>query len=92
MNRHCLESSSPPARTPGAILLETDRLFIRRPLSSGGPAFASAINFPEVVRNLSDKVPYPYTLDDAEILSKELFQRPRTIDREVTIQQRASSS
>jgi len=66
MNKHCLEPSSPPARGPGAILLETERLIIRRPLSSDAPAFAAAVNFPEVVRNLSDRMPHPYTLEDAE--------------------------
>ncbi|KOS22716.1 putative N-acetyltransferase [Escovopsis weberi] len=61
-----LASPSPPSPEPGTVLLETERLIIRRLLPSDAPAMAFAANHTVVFNNLRDRMPSPYTLADAE--------------------------
>jgi RimJ/RimL family protein N-acetyltransferase len=46
-------------------VIETDRLFLRPLRSNDGPEIAAKINSYEISKNLA-RVPYPYTLADAE--------------------------
>ncbi|KAK3192639.1 hypothetical protein K4F52_001438 [Lecanicillium sp. MT-2017a] len=63
---HCLLSDSPPSREPGTVLLETERLILRRPLASDAPTLAAIGSYAEVAQNMSDRFRYPYTVEDAE--------------------------
>lgn len=61
-----LKSDSPPSSEPGAIILETERLVLRRAITSDALAMATAGNYPEVTFNMRDRFPSPYTVADAE--------------------------
>ena len=61
-----LSSPNPPSADPGTLLVETNRLLIRRHLPSDIPALAAAANHPSIAANLRDGFPSPYTLSDAE--------------------------
>ncbi|KAF7560854.1 hypothetical protein G7046_g3296 [Stylonectria norvegica] len=63
---HILESPHPPSTDPKTILLETDRLVIRRYAVSDAPAMSKAGDDPLVTENLRDGFPSPYTLQAAE--------------------------
>ncbi|VUC19862.1 unnamed protein product [Clonostachys rosea] len=67
-----LTSPSPPSAEPGTILLETERLLIRRYMLSDAPALAEIANDPEVSIFMSDRFPSPYTVEDAETFIKDL--------------------
>lgn len=69
-----LECSSPPSCEPGAVLVETPRLVLRRFAPSDAAALARAANHRAVWENLRDSFPTPYTLADAESF---LTPRPR---------------
>lgn len=51
---------------PGATLLETDRLILRRWKPDDAHELQSIVNYPQVTQNLSNRFPYPFTLQDAE--------------------------
>ena len=61
-----LESPAPPSPEPGTVLLETERLIIRRMVMSDAPALAEAGNHKEISDVMSDRFPNPYTLEDAK--------------------------
>ena len=61
-----LTSPNPPSAEPGTLLLETDRLLIRRHLPSDAPSLAAAANHASIAANLRDACPSPYTLADAQ--------------------------
>ncbi|KJZ68643.1 hypothetical protein HIM_11962 [Hirsutella minnesotensis 3608] len=61
-----LRSPCPPGGEPGAVLVETDRLMIRRYLFSDAAALAEAANHAAVATNLRDGFPHPYTLAEAQ--------------------------
>ncbi|KJZ78642.1 hypothetical protein HIM_02033 [Hirsutella minnesotensis 3608] len=61
-----LRSPCPPGGEPGAILVETERLIIRRYRLSEAPILAAAANHPAVAKHLRDRFPNPYTLAEAE--------------------------
>lgn len=65
MNR-ILPSPCPPSSDPGTILVETERIIIRRYLLSDAPALASAANHEQVANYMSDRFASPYTVEDAE--------------------------
>ncbi|KAK0392806.1 hypothetical protein NLU13_2301 [Sarocladium strictum] len=65
MSDYVLSSPHPPNPEPGAVLLETDRLILRRWRSSDAESLAQIGNYEEVAKNLSHRFPYPYTLDAA---------------------------
>ncbi|CAH0049744.1 unnamed protein product [Clonostachys solani] len=67
-----LISPSPPSAEPGTILLETERLLIRRYMLSDAPALAEIANDPQVAAVMSDRFPSPYTVEDAETFIKDL--------------------
>lgn len=61
-----LTSPSPPSAEPGTLLLETDRLLLRRHLPSDAPSLAAAANHASIAANLRSGFPSPYTLADAQ--------------------------
>lgn len=61
-----LSSPSPPSEEAGTILLETERLIIRRYFLSDAPAMAETGNDTLVTANLRAGFPSPYKLSDAE--------------------------
>lgn len=66
MSRPTKQCPSPPSREPGAVLLETDRLLLRRVQPSDAPSLAAAANHRAVYLALRNSFPSPYTLADAE--------------------------
>ncbi|KAM0256804.1 hypothetical protein ACHAQJ_004756 [Trichoderma viride] len=72
MNR-ILPSPCPPSSDPGTILVETERLIIRRYLMSDAPAMAIAANHEEVANYMSDRFARPYTVADAERFIQQTF-------------------
>lgn len=89
-----LPSVSPPSAEPGTILLETERVIMRRYLPTDAAGLATAANYTEVSINLRDGFPSPYTLANAESfissccgpvancypLNVALFVKPNTAD------------
>lgn len=61
-----LSSPSPPGTAPGTVLVETDRLIIRRHVPTDALAHAKAANHIQVWESMTDRFPSPYTLADAE--------------------------
>lgn len=61
-----LSSPNPPDTAPGTVLVETDRLIVRRYLPTDAPALAEAGNHIEVWEYMTDRFPSPYTVADAE--------------------------
>jgi ribosomal-protein-alanine N-acetyltransferase len=61
-----LEPKSPLSDEPGVVILETERLILRRFHPSEAAAVSAAGNFPEIAANLSDRFPNPYDLKAAE--------------------------
>ncbi|OAR00607.1 hypothetical protein LLEC1_06439 [Akanthomyces lecanii] len=61
-----LECPSPPSCTPGAVLVETARLVLRRFHPADALVLAAAANHRTVWDGLRDSFPHPYTLADAE--------------------------
>ncbi|KAH8180092.1 acetyltransferase (GNAT) domain-containing protein [Sarocladium implicatum] len=51
---------------PGATILKTDRLILRRWTPDDAQDLQSIVNYPQVTQNLSTRFPYPFTLKDAE--------------------------
>jgi ribosomal-protein-alanine N-acetyltransferase len=51
---------------PGTVILETERLIIRRQTMADAPDLAAAANYEAVAADLRDRFPSPYTLADAE--------------------------
>lgn len=64
--KRILDSPNPPSSEPGAILVETERLIIRRLYLSDAEALAKCINEPDVLSNLSDRFAVPYLTKHAE--------------------------
>ncbi|UKZ51715.1 hypothetical protein TrVGV298_005478 [Trichoderma virens] len=61
-----LPSPNPPSSEPGTILVETERIIIRRYLLSDAAALALAANHEQVASYMSDRFASPYTITDAE--------------------------
>ncbi|KAF4466899.1 n-acetyltransferase p20 [Fusarium albosuccineum] len=61
-----LSSPSPPSEEMGTVLLETERLIIRRYYLSDAPAMAEIGNDTAVSAYMRARFPSPYTLSDAE--------------------------
>ncbi|TQV96484.1 hypothetical protein V2A60_003119 [Cordyceps javanica] len=61
-----LECPSPPSCAPGAVLVETPRLVLRRFKPDDAPALARAANHRAVWDGVRDSFPHPYTLADAQ--------------------------
>lgn len=61
-----LTAINPPDPSPGAVLLETERLVIRRFRKDDAPALAEAGNHRDLWANMSDRFPSPYTKEAAE--------------------------
>ncbi|KAL3953218.1 hypothetical protein ACCO45_013161 [Purpureocillium lilacinum] len=61
-----LASPNPPGGEPGAVLVETERLLIRRYVAADAPLLAAAANHPSIGDGLRDRFPSPYALADAE--------------------------
>ncbi|KAJ6789622.1 hypothetical protein PWT90_09364 [Aphanocladium album] len=61
-----LECPSPPSCAPGAVLVETQRLVLRRFQPDDAAALARAANHRAVWDGVRDSFPSPYTLADAE--------------------------
>ncbi|PNY26372.1 Uncharacterized protein TCAP_03702 [Tolypocladium capitatum] len=61
-----LAALNPPGAEPGALLLATERLIIRRYVASDAAALAAAASHASVAANLRDRFPSPYTAADAE--------------------------
>ena len=64
-NSKVLTSPNPPSREPGTVIVETDRLIVRRFLETDAPGIAAAANFESIAANLRDRFPSPFTLDHA---------------------------
>lgn len=68
-----LHPKSPVNLAPGTVLLETERLILRCYRLSDAPVLSEAANHPDVVYNLRDRFPSPYTVEVAEtFLTKAL--------------------
>ncbi|KAJ6440540.1 acetyltransferase (GNAT) domain-containing protein [Purpureocillium lavendulum] len=61
-----LASPNPPGGEPGAVLVETERLLIRRYVLADAPRLAAAADHASIGDGLRDRFPSPYTLADAE--------------------------
>ena len=64
-NSKVLTSPNPPSREPGTVIVETERLIVRRFLERDAPGLAAAANFESIAANLRDRFPSPFTLDRA---------------------------
>lgn len=78
----CLESPTPPSPTVGTVLFETGRLVIRRFLLSDALDFAATINHQQVIKQLSERFQYPYTVANAETVISASF--PTSQDNQFT--------
>ncbi|UNI15851.1 hypothetical protein JDV02_002344 [Purpureocillium takamizusanense] len=61
-----LVSPNPPGGEPGAVLVETERLLIRRYVAADAQLLAAAADHASIGDGLRDRFPSPYTLADAE--------------------------
>ncbi|KAF4453859.1 putative N-acetyltransferase p20 [Fusarium austroafricanum] len=61
-----LTPASSPGAEQGAIIVETERLIIRRYYPSDAEAMAKAANNPLISKNMRNRFPSPYSLADAE--------------------------
>ncbi|KAK2606157.1 hypothetical protein QQS21_003440 [Conoideocrella luteorostrata] len=61
-----LASPNPPSASPGTVLLQTQRLILRRYLPSDAEAVSTAANHPQIAASMTDRFPSPYTIQDAE--------------------------
>ncbi|KAL6868584.1 acyl-CoA N-acyltransferase [Trichoderma novae-zelandiae] len=73
-----LPSPCPPSSNPGTVLVETERLIIRRYLISDAPALALAANHEQVASYMSDRFASPYTTADAEKFIQQTFHNDDT--------------
>ncbi|RGP80410.1 n-acetyltransferase p20 [Fusarium longipes] len=71
-----LLSPSPPSEEQGTILVETERLIIRRYYLSDATAMAIAANNKSVAANLRNAFPSPYTLSDAHNFLANMACKP----------------
>jgi RimJ/RimL family protein N-acetyltransferase len=71
-----LISPSPPSEEPGTLLVETDRLIIRRYHLSDAHVLASAANNNAIATNLRNTFPSPYTLEDAQSFLDNMACKP----------------
>ena len=75
-----LTSPSPPSPEPGTILLETERLMLRRYTIADAPAMSKAANDAAVVYNLTNRFPHPYTLEVAEEFLKSVVDEAKATE------------
>lgn len=61
-----LRPTAPVPTEPGAVLLETERLVIRRIAPTDAAGLVEMANHKEVVANLTDRWGYPFDLEKAE--------------------------
>lgn len=61
-----LEATIAPSPEPGTVLVETERLILRRLAPSDIDEFAECVNHPEVLENLSDHFSNPFLKEHAE--------------------------
>lgn len=66
MTTEVLVSPNPPSPEPGTILFETNRLILRRWVLDDAEELSSIGNYKEVVKNMSHRFPYPYTVQVAK--------------------------
>jgi RimJ/RimL family protein N-acetyltransferase len=71
-----LFSPSPPSEEQGTLLVETERLIIRRFLFSDAAAMANAGNNKSIAANLRNTFPSPYTLSDAHYFLTNMACKP----------------
>ncbi|GKT98279.1 n-acetyltransferase p20 [Fusarium langsethiae] len=71
-----LFSPSPPSEEPGTLLVETERLIIRRFYLSDAHVMASAANNKAIADNLRNTFPSPYTLSDAQNFLANMACKP----------------
>lgn len=64
-NNRILSTASPLSSEPGTVLLRTERLIIRRYRLDDAAALSAAGNYEAVARNMTDRFPSPYTVEDA---------------------------
>jgi RimJ/RimL family protein N-acetyltransferase len=60
-----LSTASPLSGEAGEVLFETARLTCRRYTAADAPAIWQAANHEAIALNLRDRMPHPYTLEDA---------------------------
>lgn len=82
-----LECPSPPSCAPGAVLVETARLVLRRFQPSDAPLLARAANHRAVWDGVRDSFPHPYTLADANAFVAAAAAPPRRPGDNVVAQQ-----
>ncbi|KAK5994336.1 putative N-acetyltransferase YoaA-like protein [Cladobotryum mycophilum] len=80
-----LKSPSPPSAEPGTVLLDTERLILRRFMAFDAPSLAVAANHTSIFNNLRDRMPSPYTLADAEAYVNGLGERASVYPNHVGI-------
>ena len=61
-----LQPAYPISTDPGTVIVETERLIIRRYLYTDAAALVPAANFAEIAANLRDGFPHPFSLEAAE--------------------------
>lgn len=71
-----LSSPSPPSEEQGTILVETERLIIRRYLVSDAAALSQAANNKNIAVNMRNTFPSPYKLSDAENFLTNIACKP----------------
>ncbi|KAM0353591.1 hypothetical protein ACHAPU_001603 [Fusarium lateritium] len=71
-----LSSPSPPSEEQGTILVETERLIIRRYYLSDAAALSKAANNKSIAVNMRNTFPSPYNLSDAEWFLTNMACKP----------------
>ncbi|KAJ6785944.1 hypothetical protein PWT90_03894 [Aphanocladium album] len=77
-----LDAESRPCIEAGAVLVETDRLLIRRFCLSDAPSLSAALNHEDVINQLSNRFQYPFTPSNAEATISSSF--PSEQDSDIT--------
>ncbi|KAM0238833.1 hypothetical protein ACHAP5_008576 [Fusarium lateritium] len=71
-----LSSPSPPSEEQGTILVETERLIVRRYFVSDAAAMTQAANNKNIAANMRNTFPSPYKLSDAENFLTNIACKP----------------
>lgn len=78
-----LEKPTPVPQESCRVVLETERLVLRRPTLADVKAIARLANDRRVAQNTS-RLPHPYTAGDAEIFVRYVAQQPRDTNFAIT--------